>query len=119
MAIKLHEAKSSSRPVMDMSASPKLKPRRKLQKAKKKLQEDMKMIKNKQGTVTIIAKYFQMGHQGSKKVSGRNAHENKDNTTMCQPRAGETAVSSTNPGQETATQHIRADQPMAGQDTRS
>ena len=73
------------------------------------------MIKNKQGTVTIIAKYSQMGHQGSKKVSGRNAHENKDNTTMCQPRAGETAVSSTHPGQEMAGD-ARAAQPMAEED---
>ena len=35
---------------------------------------------------------------------------------MCQPRAGETAVSSTHPGQEMAPQHTRAAQPMAEED---
>ena len=47
----------------------------------------------------------------------KNSSLNKDNnTTMCQPRAGETAVSSTHPGQEMAPQHTRAAQPMAEED---
>ena len=43
LAFKLQDAKNSSRPVTDMSALPKLKPSRKLQQYKKKLQEDGKM----------------------------------------------------------------------------